>query len=160
MSAGVYAVVHRATGKAYIGSSRNVERRLIHHRSYINTGCTHPATIRALQGSSAKADEFDYKVLRITSTVAEAQEIETAFLESFFGDQLYNLAPHADGATGVKRDHDKYSQAVIKQWQDAEIRARRSEAMRGKRQLVKCPTCGKVGGGGNMRRYHFENCKA
>lgn len=23
----------------------------------------------------------------------------------------------------------------------------------------KCPVCGKVGAGGNMKRYHFENCK-
>ena len=22
-----------------------------------------------------------------------------------------------------------------------------------------CPYCGLTGGGGNMKRYHFENCK-
>lgn len=26
-------------------------------------------------------------------------------------------------------------------------------------ELVTCPHCGKQGGGGNMKRYHFDNCK-
>lgn len=30
--------------------------------------------------------------------------------------------------------------------------------MRKPRKKHKCPHCGKVGGGGNMKRYHFENC--
>lgn len=28
-----------------------------------------------------------------------------------------------------------------------------------KHKKVKCPHCGKEGSGGNMKRYHFENCK-
>ena len=24
---------------------------------------------------------------------------------------------------------------------------------------ITCPVCGKVGGQGNMKRYHFDNCK-
>jgi hypothetical protein len=31
--------------------------------------------------------------------------------------------------------------------------------MRGKRRLRTCPHCGLIGGGGNMGRYHFDNCK-
>lgn len=31
--------------------------------------------------------------------------------------------------------------------------------MRGPRQQRTCPHCGKVGAGGNMGRYHFDNCK-
>lgn len=39
-------------------------------------------------------------------------------------------------------------------------RANMSAAMRGlKRTISTCPHCGKTGGGGNMRRYHFDNCK-
>lgn len=34
-------------------------------------------------------------------------------------------------------------------------------AIRGKKyDTVKCPHCGKEGSGGNMTRYHFDNCKA
>ena len=35
----------------------------------------------------------------------------------------------------------------------------RCKAMRGKRKVVGCPHCSVKGGGGNMRRYHFDNCK-
>jgi len=28
-----------------------------------------------------------------------------------------------------------------------------------KRDIVECPYCGKVGGGGAMIQYHFDNCK-
>lgn len=31
--------------------------------------------------------------------------------------------------------------------------------MRGPRQKKTCPYCGFVGAGGNMTRYHFDNCK-
>lgn len=31
--------------------------------------------------------------------------------------------------------------------------------MRGPRQQKTCPHCGHVGAGGNMSRYHFNNCK-
>jgi len=35
-----------------------------------------------------------------------------------------------------------------------------SDAMKGfKHKQRECPYCGKVGGGGNMARYHFDNCK-
>ena len=45
----------------------------------------------------------------------------------------------------------------------AKMRKPRSEAakqnMRGPREQKTCPYCGAVGAGGNMTRYHFDNCK-
>jgi len=35
-----------------------------------------------------------------------------------------------------------------------------SDACKGVRAIVTCPHCEKQGGGGNMRRYHFDKCKA
>ena len=32
-------------------------------------------------------------------------------------------------------------------------------ANRGKKETFTCPHCGKVGGGGSMTRWHFDNCK-
>ena len=41
-----------------------------------------------------------------------------------------------------------------------ETRQRISKAMKGKTYPeVKCPHCSKIGKGGAMTRYHFENCK-
>lgn len=33
------------------------------------------------------------------------------------------------------------------------------EKLRKPKQLVECPHCGKVGGGGSMRQWHFDRCK-
>lgn len=52
----------------------------------------------------------------------------------------------------------KNSIAQKKNWRDPEVKERRSASMRGKRKVVECPHCGVKGGGGNMRRYHFDNC--
>lgn len=64
------------------------------------------------------------------------------------------------GSRGKQKISDAYSIAVKKQWADSEQKAKRSLAMRGKREIVECPYCQVKGGGGNMRRYHFDNCKA
>lgn len=40
------------------------------------------------------------------------------------------------------------------------ISDRTSAALRGKpKKTIQCPHCSKVGGAGNMKRYHFEFCK-
>jgi hypothetical protein len=40
------------------------------------------------------------------------------------------------------------------------ISERTSAALKGKpKTVVTCPHCGKSGGQGNMKRYHFDNCK-
>ena len=158
MTVGVYAVVNRATRKAYVGSSANVEQRLISHKCAINTqhflhyqGYADDAAIFGVDG-------FDFKLLHATRTIEEAEELETAFLEIFI-DDLYNKAPHANGGTGVKRDREVYKIGAAKRGADPAYRAKLSEACKGKRQIVECPHCGLQGGGGNMRRYHFDNCQ-
>lgn len=42
-----------------------------------------------------------------------------------------------------------------------ECKAKISAANKGKkRNLIECPRCGKVGGAGIMKRWHFDNCQA
>jgi hypothetical protein len=158
MTSGVYAVVNRNTGQMYIGSSANLRQRLINQKSFIKTG--HRCAIAALKHQQVDVNDFDFRVLLETESVVEAREVETALLECFWGSSLYNKSPHADGSTGVKRDHAVYSEGAKKQWADPEQRAKKMLAMRGKREVVMCPHCSKQGGGGNMRRYHFDNCRA
>ena len=158
MTIGLYAVVNKNTGQTYIGSSKHVELRLIHQKSFLKTG--HPCMIAALKGMPIDIDDFDFKIVAETKTIEEARELETAFLECFWGDWLYNKAVHANGSKGVKRDYDTYSAGAKKQWGDPKQRAKKIAAMKGKREIVECPHCGKTGGGGNMRRYHFEKCKS
>ena len=67
---------------------------------------------------------------------------------------------YGKSSRGRKRDHDVYSVGAKKQWADPEQRAKKMQAMRGKREVLICPHCGLQGGGGNMRRYHFDKCKS
>ncbi len=158
MTIGLYAVINKFNGKAYIGSSNNVELRLINQKSFMKNG--HPCMIAALKNTKADVNDFEFKMIAKTETIQEARELETAFLECFWGDWLYNKSPNADGSSGVKRNHETYSAGAKKQWADPKQREKRILAMRGKREIVVCPHCGKSGGGGNMRRYHFDRCKS
>jgi predicted GIY-YIG superfamily endonuclease len=158
MTIGVYAVVNKVNNRAYIGSSKRVELRLINHKSYINT-----RNFLHYQGYEEDANifnvaDFEFKLIKATNTIEEAKELEAAFIELFL-DKLYNKSPSATGASGVKRDRAKYIQGAAKRNSDPEYAKKLSDACKGKRQLVVCPTCGLSGGGGNMRRYHFDNCR-
>ena len=60
---------------------------------------------------------------------------------------------------GSKRDGMPYVAGAAKRLSDPNYREKLSLACKGKREVVECPYCAKTGGGGNMRRYHFDNCK-
>ena len=156
---GVYAVINRATHRAYVGSSANVQKRLIAHRSAIKTG-----KFLHYQGYAEDAVKFgfhafEFRVLKETYSIDEAREVEQAFLGIFLGD-LYNKAPSANGASGTKRQSQPYKEGAAKRNADPEYRGKLSAACKGKREVVQCPHCAVSGGGGNMRRYHFDHCKA
>ena len=62
--------------------------------------------------------------------------------------------PHSD------ETKQKISDAGKGKTHSAETRQKMSDAKKGKtHKLVTCPHCGLVGRGGNMTRYHFDNCK-
>jgi hypothetical protein len=158
MTIGVYAIIHKQSRKAYIGSSSNVERRLVIHKSYIKTKSQFvPAGIK--EDGFSDVNDFEFKIVCKTDCLDKARELETAALQCFFGNGLYNKAPHADGATGTKRNKESYVSGAHKRLSDKTFRKRLSDACKGKRKVITCPNCGISGGGGNMRRYHFDNCK-
>ena len=159
MTIGVYAVVNKHNGKRYIGSSSQIELRLRNHRCAINC-----AKFRHYEGYAEDAKKygisgFEFVIVKETGTVEEARAIEAELLRQGLN-MLYNKAPSVDGATGIKRQREPYLQGAAKRLADPAFTTRLSEACKGKRQIVKCPHCGLEGGGGNMRRYHFDGCKA
>jgi group I intron endonuclease len=156
---GVYAVVNKANGRAYVGSSSNVKRRLISHKSSINTG-----NVIHYQGYAQDAkifglSAFDFRLLAETKTIEQAKELEEAFLQLFIND-LYNVTESAQGGGPKKRlNIQPYIAGAAKRLSNPEYRTKLSNACKGKREIVTCPYCQIQGGGGNMRRYHFDNCK-
>jgi hypothetical protein len=156
---GVYAVVNTHNHRAYIGSSSDIGKRLSLHRWAIKHG-------RFLNRQPYQEDAkkfgfgaFEFRVLAETQTVEMARELEGAALETWMGDDLYNKSIHPDGATGLKRNRAAYVTGAAKRLSSPEFTKKLSAACRGTRKSVTCPCCGLSGGGGNMRRYHFNNCK-
>jgi hypothetical protein len=159
MTIGLYAVVNKQSGKAYVGSSKHIELRLIHHKCYIKTGLFVHYQGYAEDAKKYGVDGFDFRIICKTDTIEEARELETAVLQTWDG-VLYNKAPNADGASGTKRDKKVYITGAAKRLANPQYRTKLSIACKGVRAIVTCPHCEKQGGGGNMRRYHFDNCKA
>ncbi len=158
MTIGVYAVINKVTNKVYIGSSSNVERRLTYHKSHIK--CGNKNIITALKNDKLNLDDFDFQIIAKIDTVDNARLFETTLLKAAWGnDWLYNLSPHSNGATGTKRNPEKYKEGAKKRLSDSNFSKKLSDACKGKRKIVTCPHCNKVGGGGNMQRYHFDKCK-
>lgn len=157
---GVYAVINKATHRAYVGSSANVQKRLIAHKSAIKT-----RKFLHYQGYAEDAvkfgfNTFEFRVIKETETIDEAREVEQAFLQIFL-DDLYNVAPHWRGGSAPTRANvQPYIEGAAKRNADPEYRFKLSAACKGKREVVQCPHCAVSGGGGNMYRYHFDNCKA
>jgi group I intron endonuclease len=157
MTTGVYAIVNRHTGRAYIGSSKNIELRLRHHKCYIKTGLFLHYQGYAEDALEFGVEGFEFSILQETDSVEEARTLETMLLQLLHG-QLYNKSPDANGSSGVRRNRAVYVKGAAKRLQDPGFRDRLSAACKGPRQVVQCPHCGKQGGGGNMRRYHFDKC--
>lgn len=63
-------------------------------------------------------------------------------------------------AKGIKRNSANYIDGAFKRLADPNFRQRLSVACKGTRQVLECPHCGLKGGGGNMRRYHFDKCES
>ena len=99
MTIGVYAIVHVKSRKFYIGSSINVEKRLIQHRSKLNRGkhhCRHLQSAWNKHGGGA----FEFILKRHTDSEQECRSIEQAVLDAFF-DCSYNSKNAAvGGGTG------------------------------------------------------------
>jgi len=154
---GVYAIRNVVAGKVYIGSSGNIKKRLICQKSYLKNG-NHPATIRSLRGTKQDISQFSFDVVCETENIDQARELEDFLLAEIPQDQLYNLALDYTGGKVKRINLERYRDGAAKRLTDPEFRNKLSQACKGKRQIVTCPKCGVSGGGGNMRRYHFDRC--
>jgi group I intron endonuclease len=155
---GVYAVTNMVNNRSYVGSSSNVHKRLSQHKCAIKTGKIFHYQGYAEDAKTFGLSAFKFRVLVETATIEEARELEEAFLDLFL-DDLYNVTASAKGGAPKKRvDTQPYIVGAAKRLADPEYRLKLSAACKGKRQVLTCPHCGTQGGGGNMRRYHFDNC--
>lgn len=114
---GIYKITNTSTGKVYVGSALNIERRLDKHMKELKAGTHHSSK---LQRSYAKwgAVAFAHEVLEVV-----ALPVDLLVREQYWIDALnacrngYNMRPRADNNLGVKAS--------------AETRARQSAALKG-----------------------------
>jgi group I intron endonuclease len=79
--------------------------------------------------------------------------------ERFTKEELLEIYGKGRGHKRTEESKKLISIALLSQWQDVKLRDKRKISMRGKRAIVECPHCKLQGGGGNMKRYHFNKCK-
>ena len=159
----VYSIKNIVTGQSYVGSTKNYKNRKKTHLSLLRRGIHH---CNWLQNSWNKYGESSFNIIPCFNYVdyEEALLIEDEIIQEFHGSSIFNSKKGATGVVGCNRPKseqtkEKMSLKAIDGWANKDIRDRRALAMKGKREIIKCPHCNILGGGGNMKRYHFDNCK-
>ena len=158
-----YAIKNIVTGEAYVGSTANWRLRKNSHLHLLRKGAHHSVWLQRAWNKYG-AQHFVFLPCFNVASRAEALQLEDVVINEYFLNGLYNCKPNAIGFSGCdlpKTETHKLaiSKAIFASWKNPEMRERRMQSMRGKRDVVKCPHCGLLGGGGNMHRYHFNKCK-
>jgi len=108
---GVYAIVNTSSQRAYVGSSKNINKRFLCHASFLRNRkhpCAHLQNSFNLNGTKA----FQFRVLVECSTREEAQELEQAMLDIWYGD-FYNASKRADHLHRLGRPQSDATKAKI-----------------------------------------------
>jgi|SRR5579872_263241 len=97
-------------------------------------------------------------------TMASDEYRETmSLIKSGEGNGMYgrNHSEEAKLKMSLNHDSENTSNRMLNSWDDPDFKAKRSASMKGiqKKEQI-CPHCKFVGRGGNMIRYHFDNCKS
>ena len=137
MTIGVYAIIHKTSRQFYVGSSINVEKRLIQHKSKLNNSKHH---CRHLQNAwnAYGANAFEFVLKCATKSEQECREIEQAVLDTFFSSSYNSKNMAVGGGTGdanVMRNPEiarKVSEARLGIKFSDEHRINLSNALKGK----------------------------
>lgn len=126
---GIYIITH-TSGKQYVGSSNNIEKRLSFHKWQLSVNKHHA---RKLQRSWNKygADTFTFSVLEITDDLVAREQHWMDVLKPFFNSSLVA----GGGCTGYKHTDEakrKMSEASRTRIRTQEHKDRISKALTGK----------------------------
>jgi len=119
---GIYAIRHVESGRCYVGSTVNIERRWKEHRTRIKNG-THPAKHLANAFKAYGLDSFEFVILEECCVSDESVRIERETHWMGLLQPAFNVAPVAGSVLGLKRSE--------------EVRARMSVAQKGRESKLK-----------------------
>ena len=102
--AGIYAVVNTAKKRVYIGSSSNVKRRIIQHRSYLKTG----KAAKRIQSDYDNGDIFAFVELYHMENYDELElrRIEQAYINTLWDTASYNSGVNIKAPRGMAISYD------------------------------------------------------
>lgn len=97
---GIYFITNTATGRIYVGSSRNCPRRFSEHRSRLRRGVHHNAKLQATWLKHGEA-AFDFKMVCTVLSADSLELVEQGFIDEYQAVRMgYNLAPTAGNTAG------------------------------------------------------------
>lgn len=122
---GVYAIIHKSSGKIYIGSSVAMGRRLLRHRNnFKKKECVENRLIAAFLESPS---EFEFSVIEYTSSIEEARSREQFWI-NFYRSHIDGVGYNASKSS-LKNVGVVSSPSVIER--------RRQSMIAGKKKCVK-----------------------
>lgn len=108
---GIYAVVHKPTGKRYVGSSKDVRRRLRDHRTYLKAG-THYCKYLQHAYDKYGSDAFAFLLLEAHVPVADLEAREQWWVDVYPTDMIYNTRKRVE-RTARGPDHYRYGTSKL-----------------------------------------------
>lgn len=102
---GIYAIINRINGKQYIGSTVNINKRLIEHRYGLNANRHFNQHLQRAWNKYGE-EAFEFKVLK-TCLINELLDIEQDWIDN--EENLYNICPSAHSTLGreLTEEHKK-----------------------------------------------------
>lgn len=103
---GIYRIRNVATGRVYVGSSRDCRRRFSEHRSRLIRGVHCNAKLQASWNKHGSAN-FQFEVIASVLDVSFIEQLEQQFLDELdCVNSGYNLAPTAGNTAGWRANNE------------------------------------------------------
>ena len=106
MTQGIYAITNKANGKAYIGSSKNIESRFNSHKSRLNKGEHHSFKLQN-DWNEYGEDSFELSIIQEVQESVTLFEIEQQFIDEYKAWQDYNIRKKSGNSTGRSKGYRK-----------------------------------------------------
>jgi group I intron endonuclease len=103
MTKGIYAITNKLNGKAYVGSSKNIEKRFVSHICLLKIG-KHLAPKLQKEWDEYGADSFELVILREIEESISLVEIEQEFIDQYKDWQKDYNARNAHVKISAKRE--------------------------------------------------------
>lgn len=125
MKAGIYKILHKASGRFYIGSASSIKHRTLTHRWHLRRK-SHPNKFLQHAWNKYGEDNFEFSTILICSKenlIMYEQKILDLY-QTYIRKIGFNIRTHANSNTGLK-GNAKHAAALTRMWQRPEFRKKR-----------------------------------